>query len=578
VVFLRRLGSNASKMEMVFEGVRATKSSTSEQLSLAKVKNSPLSPLDFSPGNVLLEGEFIELNGQLWTIDKHVRILVTSEFLYLTEKGSKHQIKKHVLQPGSSKTVFKYDRSEIEYELVKGCLYTFKAKWRESEEWKMYRLCDQVSEQVWLKWLRCFKLWPISTDNSFAPMASPESVHTDISSSDDEEEDGEAEEVSLPTCLPLRVDRAMSILSMAMLNPSNVRKMAFSDLHDKNQKRASLGTIGSENEDIFEGAEAGNLFPSSSFPNLSFTKPFCTFSLMNISDLENVNLDDDLKSKKGTSESLDQDLVQQIKSKSSSSRSRKNSKTQNVTAAEVTLQSRIDHLRAHPSNLNFVRRHLWDEKTLSIPTACHNRRLSLSLALNSDANRIPQSTEHLILNPAKRALQRVESSPARSLYSPNTKNSTAPIIKTPVARRLNFKDDMAIDISSADPKPVQKPKRRFLTILHKKKTRNHPPLPEIPFSPTKDLNNGVDTSPNNHTSKLRRIKSFSAGSTGRGRRAAEIGYHKDAEKERVSPNTSPLKASSPLSQGIFHSVGDDDDSGSNIARDDITTVLLLGMV
>lgn len=535
---------------MVVEGVRPNKSkTTSEQRSPVKVKNTPLSPLDFSPGNVLLEGEFIELNDQLW-FDKHVRILVTSEFLYLTEKGSKHQIKKHVLQPDPSKTVYKYDRSEIEYELIKGCLYTFKAKWRDDEDWKTYRLCDQVSEQTWLKWLRCFKLWPIYSDYSSVPMASPESVHTDISSSDDEEEDGEVEEVSLPSCLPLCVDRAMSMLSMTMLNPSNVRKMAFSDIHDKNQRRPSLGTIGSENEDVFEGAETGNLFPSCSYPRLSFTKPFCTFSMMNISELENVNLDDDLKSKKGPSESIDQDTVQQIKSKSVT-KTRKNSKVQIVTAMEATLQNRIDHLRAQPSNLNFARRHLWDEKTLSVPTACHNRRLSLSLAFNSDSNRIPQSTDHLVFNPAKRALQRTESSPAKSIIMP--KHCATPIIKTPVARRLNFKDDMAIDIANTDQKPAQKPKvRRFLTILHKKKSRNHPPLPEIPFSPAKDLNNGVETSTSNHTSKLRRIKSFSAGSTGRGRRAAEIGYNKDVEKEKLSPNTSPLKASSPFSQGIVN--------------------------
>lgn len=529
---------------MLVEGVRSPSKSSGEHRSPAK--NPFLTTIDCSQENVLLEGEFNELNDQLW-IDKHVKILVTSEYLYLTEKGSKYQIKKqsNVLQPDPTKTVFKYDRSDIEYELLEGCLYTFKAKWRSDECWKTYRLCGQVSEQEWVKWIRCFKLWPSASDIS-VPMASPESVNTDISSSDDEEDDGEVEEVSLPNCLPLCVDRAMSMLSMTMLNPSNVRKMAFLNLHDRNQKRASLGTIGSENEDVFETEEAGSLFPSTSYPRLSFTKPFCTFSLMNISDLENVNLDNDLKSKKGETHSFDQDLVQQIKSKSFS-KPRRGSKFQNITATEVTLQNRIEHLRAHPSNLNFVRRHLWDEKTLSVPSACHNRRLSLSLALTSDSNRIPQSTEHLGLNPAKRALQRAESSPARSLYLPNPKHTATPIIKTPVARRLNFKDDMAIDITNADQKPQKAKVRRFLTILQKKRTRNHPPLPEIPFSPTKDLSNRVDNSP----SKLRRVKSFSAGSTRRWRRSEEVGYGKDARKEGASLNVLPLQTSSPHRQGIL---------------------------
>lgn len=522
-----------------------------DQARVSPTKTHP----DFSPslrqGEILIEGEFIELDEQLW-FDKNVRILITSDFLYLTEKGSKSKIKNqaHVLQPEATKTVSKFCRSEIKTEIIEGCLYTFKAKWCKDSRWKRYRLCGQVNELKWQKWMKSFQLSSMesrSEDFEIPPMALPESgANTDMSSSDDdEEEELDTDELSLPKCLPLCVDRTMSMLSMTMLNPSNVRKLAISNLQKDNNsmKRASLGTIGSENEDVFYDLGPGSLLRSNSHPRLSYTKPFCTFSLMNVSELNNVNIDDDLKIRKGMVESgsLDPTIVQQIKSKSFERIRRGNKYPHNVTAAELTLQNRIEYLRAHPSNLNFVRRHLWDEKTLAVPSPCHNRRLSLSLALNSDANRIPQGTESAFgISPVKRSLLRTESSPARPMYLSGIKNTGTPNKRTPVARRLNFKDDMVVEEQGSDQKPQKARVRRFWTILHKKRTRNHPSLPDIPFSPAKEYSNEFESSP----SRLLRGRSFSAG-MGRSRHSEEMNYGKELRKNKVtykSTVTSPLPA------------------------------------
>jgi hypothetical protein len=511
-------------------------------------------PLDSSlrQGDILIEGEFIELDDQLW-FDKHVRILITSDFLYLTEKGSQNKIKNqaHVLQPEATKRVSKFHRTDIYIEIIEGCSYTFKAKWSKDSRWKTYRLCGQVSESEWRKWMRSFHLSSMisrSEDFEIPPIALPESENMDTSSSDDEEEEElDSEELAMPKCLPLCVDRAMSMLSMTMLNPSNVRKLAITNLQQdiNSMKRASLGTICSENEDVFEYLGTGSLLRSNSHPRLSYTKPFCTFSLMNISELNNVNIDDDLKIRKGIVESgsLDLTLVQQIKSKTFGRQRKATKYPPNITAAEVILQNRIAHLRSHPSNLNFVRRHLWDEKTLSIPSPCHNRRLSLSLALNSDSNRIPQSTENPFgISPVKRPLLRTESSPARPIYLSPIKTTGTPNKRTPVARRLNFKDEVVVEEHGLDQKPQKAKVRRFWTILQKKRTRNHPSLPEIPFSPAKEYSNDFETSP----SRLLRGRSFSAGTTGRGKRSEELNYGKELRKNKATNNksgvTSPMSA------------------------------------
>ncbi|XP_031563120.1 uncharacterized protein LOC116298721 [Actinia tenebrosa] len=535
---------NSSKWLTLIDG-------NEDEASVSPTKTHPDFSSSLRQGEILIEGEFSELDNQLW-VDKNVRILITSEFLYLTEKGSKNKIKKqaHVLQPEATKRVSKFSRSEIKTEIIEGCSYTFKAKWCKESRWKKYRLCGVVNEVEWQKWMNSFRLSSMesrSKDFEIPPMALPESgTNTDMSSSDDdEEEELDTEELSLPKCLPLCVDRTMSMLSMTMLNPSNVRKLAISNLQkDNSMKRASLGTIGSENEDVFEYLGAGSLLRSNSHPRLSYTKPFCTFSLMNISELSNVNIDDDLKTRKGTVESgsLDPTVVQQIKSKSIERHRRVTKYPQNVTAAELALHNRIEYLRAHPSNLNFVRRHLWDEKTLAVPSSCHhNRRLSLSLALNSDANRIPQGSENAFgICQVKQQLLRTESSPARPVYLSGIKTTGTPSKRTPVARRLNFKDDMVVEEHGLDQKPQKAKVRRFWTILNKKRPRNLPSLPDIPFSPAKEYPNDFDSSP----SKLQRGKSFSAG-MGRSRHSEEINCDKELRRNKVSYKstvTSPLPA------------------------------------
>ena len=460
--------------------------------------------LPITEGEVLIESEFLELSSHLH-YSKTVHILLTDEFVFVKEMRDRRDSEAHVLQYESGKTVSKFRRSDISVKVCEGCPFTFKARWnKETSLWKTYELCGK--EEVWPKWLRSFNVEE-PQGQRMIPSHSICEIECDSDSDDSDDDDGE--DVQIPECsFPLSVDRTISMWSMSMLNPSNVRRLAITQHHRPSVARLSRLVSNSSSDDAQDALNAGSLCRSNSHPRVSLVKPFRCSSLPHVGDLENVRVDSDLKNHgcrtRGETSADDSNHVL-----SSEALLEREVHTPNTTLA--TLQQRVENLRAHPSNLNFVRRGKgedppWD----SLATPRHRRKHSLDVALTNEANRIPMpsdsgirlgartplfyhkqeqahekkmtgtihktNTPETSLSPKKtnkRLAKRSESLPSsrRPDLSRVTRQVSERGSKEGIARQLDFKDDMAVDLNDSNQEPRKDKIKRFWTILYKKRPK-----------------------------------------------------------------------------------------------------------
>jgi len=465
--------------------------------------------LPITEGEVLIESEFLELNSQLH-YSKTVHILLTDEFVFVKEMRDRRDSEARVLQCESGKIVTKFRRSDVSVKVCEGCPFTFKARWnKETSLWKTYELCGK--EEVWPKWLRSFNVEE-PQGRCMIPSHSICEIECD-SDSDDGSDDNDGEDVQIPECsFPLSVDRTISMWSMSMLNPSNVRRLAITQHHRPSVSRLSRLVSNGSSDDAQDVLNAGSLYRSNSHPRVSLVKPFRCSSLPHVGDLENVRVDSDLKNHgcRTRGETSADDSNHALSSEALLERE----DTPNTTLA--TLQQRVENLRAHPSNLNFVRRGKGDDPPWdSLATPRYRRKHSLNVALTNEANRIPMpsdsgirlgahtplfyskqeqahenkmtSTVHETNTPetslspnktSKLLAKRSESLPTSQ--KPDLSHVTRPISergsKEGVARQLDFKDDMAVDLSDSNQAPRKDKIKRFWTILYKKRPKLRVPM------------------------------------------------------------------------------------------------------
>ena len=452
-------------------------------------------------GEVLIESEFLELNSQLH-YSKTVHILLTDEFVFVKETRDRRDSEAHVLQYESGKTVTKFLRSDVTIKACDGCPFTFKAKWsKDTSIWKTYELCGK--EEVWPKWLRSFNAGEPQSLESI-PSTNISEICVD-SDSDDCSDDDDGEDVQIPEYMPcptltLSADRTISTWSVAMFNPSKVRRLAITQCHRPVLPSLSSSGNASDLEDMFDSLNAGSLYRSNSHPRLSLAKPFRCPSLPNVGDLENVRVDADLRIRECRThgESTADDTSLKLSSSVLLNRERE-SPDKNLALAR--LQQRVENLRAHPSNLNFVR---MGKGELTTPQ--HHRKHSLCVAMGNEANRIPMpsdfssgivkrspvlhnkhtakenrktasnhdtGTQDSLFSPKKQLSKRLDSLPSskRPDFSHGTRSISEGEKKTPAARRLEFKDDMAVNLTESEQPPRKEKLKRFWSVLYKKRPK-----------------------------------------------------------------------------------------------------------
>lgn len=467
--------------------------------------SSETTSLPITDGEVLIESEFLELNSQLH-YSKTVHILLTDEFVFVKEMRDRRDSEAHVLQYESGKTVTKFHRSDVSIKVCEGCPFTFKARWsKESPVWKTYELCGK--EEVWPKWLRSFSVEEPRGHHHMIPSNSICEIEGD-SDSEDGSDDEYSEDVQIPQyALTLSVDRTISMWSMSMLNPSNVRRLAITQHHRPPLSRILSSNSSDEVQDLYESLNAGSLYRSNSHPRLSLVKPFRCSSLPDVGDLENVCVDSDLKNHgfRTRGETSADDPNHAL---NSSALLEREGDKHEKNATLATLQQKVENLRAHPTNLNFVRRGKGDDPAWdSLATPRHRRKPSFDLAMTNEANRIPMPSDSGIrlgarspvfyrklshekkmasplhenktletpLSPKKTDLSRIINQSAKRCDSlptsrrPDLSHITGSNAR--VARQLNFKDDMAMELNDGSQAPRKDKIKRFWTILYKKRPK-----------------------------------------------------------------------------------------------------------
>ena len=478
--------------------------------SLRHGPSSGTTSFPITDGEVLIESEFLELNSQLH-YSKTVDILLTDEFVFVKEMRDRRDSEAHVLQYESGKTVTKFHRSDVSIKVCEGCPFTFKARWsKESLLWKTYELCGR--EEVWPKWLRSFSVEE-PRGHHMIPSNSICEIEGD-SDSEDGSEDDDGEDVPFPEytgTLTLSVDRTISMWSMSMLNPSNVRRLAITQHHRPSLSRLLSSNSSDEVEDLYDSLNTGSLYRSNSHPRLSLVKPFRCSSLPNVCDLDNVRVDSDLKNHgcRTRGETSADDSNRALNSSALLQREGEKHE-KNLTLA--TLQQKVENLRAHPSNLNFVRRGKGDDPGWdSLATPRHRRKHSLDVAMTNEANRIPMPSDSGVrlgarspifyrklsqetkitssaqetktpetpLSPKKTDLSRIIKQSAKRCDSlpSSSRPDLSHVIHSErgsdsrVARQLTFKDDMAMELSDSNQQPRKDKIKRFWTILYKKRPK-----------------------------------------------------------------------------------------------------------
>lgn len=520
--------------------------------------------LPITDGEVLIESEFLELNSQLH-YSKTVHILLTDEFVFVKEMRDRRDSEAHVLQYESGKTVTKFRRSDVSIKVCEGCPFTFKARWsKETSLWKTYELCGK--EEVWPKWLRSFNVEQ-PQGQRMIPSKSICEIEGD-SDSDDGSDDDDVEDVQIPEySFTLSVDRTISMWSMSMLNPSNVRRLAITQHHRPSLSRLLSNSSSDDAQDLLN---AGSLYRSNSHPRLSLVKPFRCSSLPHVGDLENVRVDSDLKNHgcRTRGETSADDANHALNSAALLERE---VDTPNKNATLATLQQRVENLRAHPSNLNFVRRGKGDDPPWdSLATPRHRRKHSLDVALTNEANRIPMPSDSSIrlgahtplfyrkqeqaqenkmtsgfhetktpetsLSPKKTNKQffkRWDSLP--SSRRPDLSHVTRPVSesgsKAGIARQLDFKDDMAMEFSDSNSAPRKDKIKRFWTILYKKRPKLRVPAAEYEDS-VKETDNSIRSSEGSSSNGM--DSDTPNGVNIAGNRRGGFSYNFSATKDKIS--------------------------------------------
>ena len=473
--------------------------------------------LPITDGEVLIESEFLELKSQLH-YSKTVHILLTDEFVFVKEMRDRRDSEAHVLQYESGKIVTKFRRSDVSVKLCEGCPFTFKARWsKETSLWKTYELCGK--DEVWPKWLRSFNVEE-PQGQRMIPSRSICEIECD-SDSDDGSDDDDGEDVQFPEySFPLSVDRTISMWSMpsmSMLNPSNVRRLAITQLHLPSVSRLSRLVSNSSSDDAQDVLNAGSLYRSNSHPRVSLVKPFRCSSLPHVGDLENVRVDSDLRNH-GCRTRGETSADDSNRALNSAALLEREVDTPHKNTTLATLQQRVEKLRAHPSNLNFVRRGKGDDPPWdSLATPRHRRKHSLDVALTNEANRIPMPSDSgirlggriphfyykqeqahenkmtsalLETNTPDTLLRPKRSESLPTSRRPNLSHLTRPVSergsKEGIARQLDFKDDMAVELSDSNQAPRKDKIKRFWTILSKKR-------PKLRVATTESEDSGKET-------------------------------------------------------------------------------------
>lgn len=431
-----------------------------------------------SKSDILIEGDLTELDDE-FSFVQHVQILVTKEFVYLTELID--SVQTHLLQHSSGKVVKKFEKPDVKIELVPENSYTIKAKWEKTDDrWRIYEFIG--NETLWRRLLDNFNVPRSCRQHAASVLSSADS------SSDDELSDTEDVEVALPKCVTLCVAQAFSMWSMSTLNPGNVRKLAH--INYTREHTTLTSTREAEVEDnIFDTLDDQTIYRSNSYPNLQNAIPFRTFSLPNIDDLESVNVEESLFPPPGSraeeeftnldlsrDRNPDQTTVSNHATnleQLSSQRRRFSGYTHRFakTIVELQLLKKIEELRSRPSDLKFLKRN--DKFCLNLHhTPPASRKLSYRLALTKKENKqtsIASALSQFHSFPRDDTSNVPEVSPdvTQNLTNKTAFFSPKKVAKT--AKRSLFKDDMAIGLG--DKQSESKKNRRILSIFASKRQK-----------------------------------------------------------------------------------------------------------
>ena len=451
---------------------------------------------DVPKSDTLIEGDFTELDAEFAFI-KHVRILVTQEFVYVTELID--SIQTHVLQHSSGKVVKKFEKADVTIVVVPENPYTFKARWEKTDDrWQFYELIGNAT--LWRRLLDNFNVL-----SSFRVRERTTSSSGD-DSSDDDSDDTEDVEIVLPKCVTLCVAQAFSMWSMSTLNPGNVRKLAHRN-YTLARGHAVLPSITSETEDIFDTLDDQAIYRSNSYPKLSNTSTVRTLSLPNIDDLESVNVDENLFTPPGSkikeefsNLNLSRDNQDQTTGPNHANVDQLGSQRRRCsgysyfnakTLVELQLLKKIEDLRARPTDLRFLGRDARSEKfSLNLHhTPPTSRKLSYRLALTKKDNRATTVAAGLSqLHPDILSAYPPQQPNEVSQSTTNkSSNFLSPKKITKNVKRSLFKDDMAIGIGDKHSEPKSKNRTRFLSIFASKRYKGT-------FSP--------GNTPSNHSSPI----------------------------------------------------------------------------
>lgn len=487
-------------------------------------------------GDILIEGDFTELDEE-FSFVQHVQILVTKEFVYLTELAD--SVQTHVLQHSSGKVVKKFEKPNVKIVVVPENSYTIKVKWEKTDDrWQIYELIG--NETLWRRLLDNF-----SVQSSFRSCRqhAGSDISSEDESSDDELSDTEDVEVALPKCVTLCVAQAFSMWSMSTLNPGNVRKLAHINY---TRGHTTLPSITSEAEDIFDTLDDQTIYRSNSYPKLVNASPIRTYSLPNVDDLESVNVDETLFPPAGTNAredfsnlnfSRDNNHDQTNGSNHASNSDQLGTQRRRISGyaknlVELQLLRKIEELRSRPSDLNFLKRNERNEKyCLNLHhTPPASRKLSYRLALTKKDNK--QTSVALALTHLHSSLPTSGNEAQQNTTNKLHLSPTKKFAKS--AKRSLFKDDMAIGFGEKHSESKNK-NRRFLSIFASRRQKRT-------FSPgnnssqiSKDGlldNNEIQGKYINRSSQENEIKtsSFVAGENRRGALFGDI----TGKKENVS--------------------------------------------
>ena len=237
----------------------------------------------------LYQGEFLQLNNDLQFV-RHARMFVMRDRICLASVDHEDG------DCSSINNCLEISRSCVNIDFIKNSPYTFRlnVKYPENET-NVYQLCDR--QDSWPKFLKSFDLHDTVEESSnkqrVLPKVTFDEMDDYISDSESEcsslSEGSSGDDIGLPRCIGQCLG-AMSIYNvnnaMMMMNPGHVRR-----LNKDTNRRGSLDFLGLPSSDSNE-----SLRHSNSYPQLNYnTKSELSRSLPNLTELDNVLVDDDLR-------------------------------------------------------------------------------------------------------------------------------------------------------------------------------------------------------------------------------------------------------------------------------------------